>query len=220
MNPSDKLSVRAMLRDTALEVSLLAQGATTTSVPQLRERCQQLVRDFEKALESRRIPADVREDAVYAQCGLLDEFALTYLPIDKRYEWDSNPLQVERFSNHDAGERIYQRLSARMLEPHANIELLECYSTILGLGFRGRYARAGEPQRAAIVVALNERLASTRVPHEGFIVDSTRPPRFAWLRQLSPWAIAAIACAAAALIWIAWGQSLDEQLAQLLRAKA
>lgn len=219
MNATDKLSMRAMLRDTALEVSLLAQGATATSVPQLRERCLQLVRDFETALEARRLPADVREDAVYAQCGLLDEFALTYLPLEKRYEWDAQPLQVERFQNHDAGERIYQRLATRMLEPHPNTELLECYSTVLGLGFRGRYARAGEPQRAEIISALNEHLAEVSPPRLGFIIDTTRTRGYGWLRQLSPWLIAGIACAAAALVWLAWSHALDEQIAQLLRAK-
>ena len=76
--------IRALLRDTALEVSLLAQGPTDQSAFELRERCQQVVGDFDRALKAGQVPHDVREDAVYAQCGLLDETALRCLADNDR----------------------------------------------------------------------------------------------------------------------------------------
>jgi type VI secretion system protein ImpK len=207
--------MRALLRDTALEISLLARGADTRSAFQLRERCLQVVNDFDRALQAKGVPQDVREDAVYAQCGLLDEKALTYLPDDERSEWDAKPLQVERFGNHDAGERIYERISFRVRESPAQVGLLECHAAILGLGFLGRYARDDEPQRAELATLLNERILAARPRRRSFVVDTTGGSRLDWVRRLSPRASACVVCVAAALIWCLLGQSLDAQLSNL-----
>jgi type VI secretion system protein ImpK len=217
----DTLTMRALLRDTALQVSLLKEGGTAGSVPKLRERCLQLVHAFDAALEARQVPRDVKQDAVDAQCGLLDEMAMTHLPVDDRPQWDACPLQVEHSGNHNAGEQVYERLAARMRETPSSIELLECYAAILGLGFRGRHARdGGERERAALIKALNEQIARSRPAGPStFIVDTAGGSRFDWLRHVSPWAVAGLACVAAGLIWFAWGQSLDAQLARLLASR-
>jgi type VI secretion system protein ImpK len=214
-------TMRALLRDTALQVSQLTQGGTNENVPDLRRRCLQLVHDFDAALEARQVPHDVKEDAIHAQCGLLDEMAMKYLPADGRSQWDEFPLQVECAGNHNAGEQVYERLTARMRETPCNLELLECYAAILGLGFRGRYARdENERERAALVKALNAQIAKARPAHQPtFIINSGGGSRFDRLRQVSPWALAGVACVVAGLIWLAWRQSLDAQLAHLLASR-
>jgi type VI secretion system protein ImpK len=68
--------IRDLLRDTALLVSMLTQGGNTESVKDLRQQCAERVAAFAEALEQRGFAADVREDAQYAQCGLLDETVL------------------------------------------------------------------------------------------------------------------------------------------------
>jgi type VI secretion system protein ImpK len=209
--------MRALLRDTALEVSLLSQDATEHSAFELRERCLRVVGDFDRALETRQIPRDVREDAVYAQCGLLDETALRCLPDEERSEWDAHPLQVERFGNHDAGNRVYERIALRLAEMPPKVALLECYAAVLGLGFLGHYAHKGEPRRAELATLLNERILRARPQRRGFIIDTASGARLDWLRRLSTWAIAGIVCVSAALIWLGLGQSLDAQLANLPR---
>ncbi|SAK43886.1 type VI secretion system protein ImpK [Caballeronia arationis] len=221
MMQADPPTMRALLRDTALEVSLLAQGGTAGSVPDLRARCLQLVQDFDAALEARQVPRDVKEDAVHAQCGLLDEMAMKHLSGVGRSQWDEYPLQVERAGNHHAGEQVYERLTARMRETPSNIELLECYAPILGLGFRGRYARdEGQGERAALIKALNAQIAKARPSVEpSFVIDCGGGRRFDWMRQVSPWALAGVACVVAGVIWFAWAQSLDSQLAHLLASR-
>jgi type VI secretion system protein ImpK len=215
------LPLVALLRNTALEVSQLAQGATTESVPQLRQRCLALVEEFENALEQQHAAADVRHDALYAQCGLLDESVLMHLPEENRSQWEAQPLQVEKFGKHDAGEHVFERLSERMREAPPNIELLECYATVLGLGFKGRYARDGHLQRAAVVKALGERLARhTTKGDDGLIVDAARTRGLDWLYRLSPWAVAGLACAAAVIMFVVVGQALDLQVSHLLAAKS
>lgn len=211
--------MRAQLRDTALEVSLLSQDTTEHSAFELRKRCLQVVDDFDRALQAKQLPQDVREDAVYAQCGLLDETALRCLPDDERSKWDAQPLQVERFGNHDAGERIYERIAIRVREIPPNVALLECYAAVLGLGFLGRYANEGELRRAELVTLLNERILRAEPRRDGFVIDTVSGTRLDWLRRLSPWTIAGIVCVTAALIWFVLGQSLDVQLASLPRLK-
>jgi type VI secretion system protein ImpK len=218
--PADS-AIRDLLRDTALLVTTLASGGQAQDADALRDRCQQLIEQFAGALAQRGFPEDVRHEALVAQCGLLDEVAMRHLSGETRSGWEHTPLQVERFNLHDAGERVFDRLDARLREPSPPVALLECYSTILGLGFVGRYAREGENKRTAQIEALNVRLATLR-PASGrpFLVDRGGRRLSDWFHRLSPWAFAGLACLIAAIIWSVWSAALDAQLAQLAASKA
>jgi type VI secretion system protein ImpK len=214
------LSMHALLRDTALEVSMLANGdGETQSAYNLRESWMTLVKNFDKALTAQHVSDNVRKDAVYAQCGLLDETALRYLPYNERSEWDAQPLQVEHFGNHDAGERVYERLEIRLRERPTDTRLLQCYAVVLGLGFLGRYAHHGEHRREELLSALNERIGRVSPRDIGFVINTTGRTRLDEILRLSPWVIAGIGCAAAALLWIGFAHSLNVQLANLPRLK-
>ncbi len=213
-------SIRALLRDTALEVSMLASGDDAEPpVFELRKRWLKLVDEFDQALRANQVPDDIREDAVYAQCGLLDETALRYLSEDERSEWDVQPLQVERFGNHDAGARIYERIEIRSRETRPDVRLLECYVAVLGLGFKGRYEHEDERPRLELVAALDKQTQRTRPQPKSFVVDMTETRRLDRLLHQSPWFIAGAGCVLAALIWFALANSLDLQLANLPRVK-
>jgi type VI secretion system protein ImpK len=208
--------IRDLLRDTALLVTRLSQGGKTESVTVLRQRCDQLMSEFAAALQQRGVAADVREDALYAQCGLLDEAVLRALPMDNKPKWDAHPLQVERNGRHDAGERVFERLTLRMRETLPNVDLLEAYAAILGLGFMGRYARGGPAQRASLIATLNAQLEKLRPAAMGrFVIDRSGRRLADWLYRLSPWAVAGLGCVAAALVNLIWNQALTLQLAHL-----
>lgn len=209
--------IRDLLRDTALLVTTLSQDGKTESVTALRQRCQQLMSGFSAALEQRGVAADVKEDALYAQCGLLDEAVLRALPMADKPQWDAQPLQVERFGKHDAGERVFERLTERMREAVPNADLLEGYAAILGLGFMGRYAREDQAQRVALMASLDAQLEKLRpAATRTFIVDRRGRRLADWFYRLSPWAIAGLGCVAAALVYLIWRQALDLQLAHLM----
>lgn len=215
--------IRDLLSNTALLVTTLAPGGRTRDADELREHCGQLINQFSTALQQRGYPDDVRNEALIAQCGLLDEVALRHLPLDVRSEWAGKPLQVERFDLHDAGERVFDRLEERMRETPPQTDLLECYSAILGCGFVGRYARdalEGEAKRAALIDSLDARLNKLRPSSDRpFITDRAGLRLSDWFYRLSPWAIAGFACIAAAIVWGAWATGLDMQVAQLVSAK-
>jgi type VI secretion system protein ImpK len=212
--------IRDLLRDTALLVTTLSAGGHVQDAAGFRDRCRKLIEHFSNALEQRGYPDDVRQEALIAQCGLLDETALRHLPAESRAGWELKPLQVERFNVHDAGERVFDRLDARMREASPRVELLECYSAILGMGFVGRYAREGEAKRTALIASLNAQLEKLRPSAERpFIADRAGRRLSDWFYRLSPWAIAGIACAIALVVWLMWTAALDVQLAHLVPAK-
>jgi type VI secretion system protein ImpK len=253
-NRTSTSGIRDLLRDTGLLVVQLSQGGHTNDAATLRQRCQQLMAGFSAALDLRGFASDVCEDAEYAQCGLLDEAVLHNLSAENKPIWDAQPLQVERFGKHDAGERVFERLEQRMRERSPNIELLECYATILGLGFMGRYASPwgasfdqrkspwdgaspkgtsfgaseGEAKRSALIASLNAQLEKLRldrtplgskpVVSRPFVTDRTGRRLADWFYRLSPWAIAGLACVAAAVIWLIWAPVLDAQFAHLAPA--
>ncbi|WP_296224960.1 DotU family type IV/VI secretion system protein [Ralstonia sp. UBA689] len=212
--------MRSLLRDTALLATTLAANGTTQDVLALRRRCVELMDRFAEALHSRGYPEDVCQDALIAQCGLLDELALRRLSGDHHANWEASPLQVERFNMHDAGERVFARLEQRMREAPPCVDLLECYSAVLGLDFVGRYAREGEAKRTALMSALNGQLQRLRgTPERSFIVDRGVRRLSDWFVRLSPWAIVGLAGGVALLVWLAWTAALDVQLAHLMTTK-
>jgi type VI secretion system protein ImpK len=208
--------IRDLLRDTALLVTSLAPSGNVPDAVALREHCRQLIERFSVALEQRGYADDVREEALIAQCGLLDETALRCLPTASRAGWELKPLQVERFGLHDAGERVFDRLAVRMREASAQIDLLECYAAILGIGFLGRYAREGEAKRVEVITALNLCIEKLRPSTDRpFVADRPGRRLSDWFYRLSPWAIAGLACAAAAIVWMIWATMLDMQVANV-----
>ena len=230
---SPSASIRALLHDTALCVASLEQGGKRKTVEALRADCARQIQAFSDALEQRRIPVDIRHDAIWAQCGLLDEVALRQLSTQhERAQWETQPLQVERFGRHDAGTYVFERIAARLRETSPDADLLEIYAAVLGLGFKGRYAAQstlasdGRGARDAdtlddVRAALNaelERLGRGR--HRAFVSDHGERRIGDWLYRLSPWAIALAGVALAAIVFAVWNGLLAAQLSRLLPAQS
>ena len=224
---SARPSMRALLRDTALLVSHLSNGGRVDNPESLRLQCMQLVAQFAAALDAQGVAADVRDDAAIALCGLIDEAALRHLPAADKANWEQTPLQVDRFSIHDAGTRIYERIEYRMRESAPNVDLLECYAAVLGLGFRGCYAARsrsstgahdGEAKRQALIAALATQIDQLRpAARPRFVVDRANVRLLDRLTHLSPWVIAGAACVIALCAWFTWDRMLDADLAQLVQ---
>jgi type VI secretion system protein ImpK len=208
--------MRDALRDTALLVTNLTTGGRIESFNTLRNRCKELVLQFGNTLKGRGYGDDLCDDAVIAQCALLDEAALSNLSAEDRDRWSLEPLQVETFNQHDAGERVFERLEVRMRERTPQIDLLECYAAVLGLGFVGRYAIDKTGKRETLIAELNALLTRLQ-PAEtlSFVIDQRSQSIGGWFRRLSPWAAAGIGCLIAFAVWLAWHMALDAQLAVL-----
>jgi type VI secretion system protein ImpK len=212
--------MRDLLRDTALAVTSLASGGTVQNAAPFRERCNQLADQFEDALTRRDYPEDIKREALIAQCGLFDEMALRHLPAEGRNAWEQRPMQVERFSVYDAGRRVIDSIEVHLHEVSPDVDLLECYAAILGLGFVGRYAREGEAKRAALIAALSARLDTLRSSgEEPFVTDRAAYRLSGGIYRLVPWAIVALVCVAAVAVWISGNMTLETQFSHIAPAK-
>lgn len=204
-------------RDTALTVATLGgQGhAAQSSFDTLRQRCRNQIQRLRAELKMAGQPDDVIQDAVYAQCALLDEAALNHLKGQDRDAWEREPLQVVEFCTHDAGDALIARMQLRLHQPQSIQPLLAIFLAVLSLGFSGRFALEGQDRRAAMMRALRERLGAPAEAPGGVVVRmATR-----WRGFVPPsqpiCALASIVLAAG--IWVLLDRWLGAAAAQLLR---
>lgn len=191
------------MRDTACTVMAL-RSSEPPSLAALRENADAQVAGLREELHRRGHPRDVIDDALYAQCALLDEAALNGLSADARDAWEREPLQVRVFGRNDAGEELLRRIGQRLREVKPVLPLLGIFAAVLGLGFQGRYAVSEAEARTKLINAIDERLSRAKgggVPDRSgpVVVNPSRRRR----RPLSPLAWVFVAGIAAGLVWLA-----------------
>ena len=191
------------LRDTAATVAAL-RDFRPVSANGLRERCDIQIVRLREELQRRGQPRDVVDDALYAQCALLDEAALRGLSGEARDEWERKPLQVGVFGRNDAGEELLRRIGQRLRDPRPVLPLLAIFAAVLKLGFTGRFGVHEAEARTKLIRSIDGRLEramnGVTADRSGMVVVT--PSR--WRRPpLSPLVWVAIACVAAGLVWFA-----------------
>jgi type VI secretion system protein ImpK len=216
-HPVDLLPVA--LRDTARTIVKL-RSDSPPSLETLRTECDAQFAGLRDELQRRGQPRDVIDDALYAQCALLDEAALKGLGADGRDAWEREPLQVRAFGRNDAGEELLRRISRRLREPRPVLPLLAIFAAVLELGFTGRFAVNGADARTRLVREIDERLARAAggsagrkapEPSGPVVVNPSRARR----RALSPMAWVLIACIAAGFAWFAIDRWLLASIARI-----
>jgi type VI secretion system protein ImpK len=128
----------------------------------------------------------VIDDAIYAQCALLDEAALGTLTSADRDAWETEPLQVGQFNSHDAGQELITRIERRLAEPQPVLPLLALFNTVLGLGFKGKFALHSGDARTTLMQAVDERLGRASERDTCGPVVVTRGRGRPWFKDLSP----------------------------------
>jgi type VI secretion system protein ImpK len=210
--------MRTLLCDTAYQITLLEQGVIPDSLKELRDDCEELIGTFEAALIAHQVEADVIWDAVHAQCVILDETVARNLPAEMQALWGKAPLQIERFHHGDGSERIFERIATRMQAATPELALLECYSTLLGLGGQGCHAGSGKTERAALVTALDTRIAALhRATGQNPQRDATEKIRPYWLSMLPSWIVTTLTAAAIVLLYLLLNHALDPELYTMLQ---
>ncbi|WP_035881454.1 DotU/TssL family secretion system protein [Cupriavidus metallidurans] len=203
------------LRDTALTVTELADDAAPgDTFAVFRKKCLDQVTRLREEFQAAGHAQAVAEDAAYAQCALLDEYALRRLAGDERSAWEREPLQVQEFQSHNAGEELIARIERRLAEAQPVIPLLVVFHTVLGLGFQGKFALEGNAAREALVHAIDERLKHAGVQKTTGPVIVTAGKARGW-RGLSPLAWVAIALVSTGLVYFALDRWLAVSIARL-----
>jgi type VI secretion system protein ImpK len=131
--------------------------------------------------------------AVYAVVVLLDE-AVLHSRQPAFGEWARRPLQEEVFGGHVGGEAFFDRMRELLgrQDVEAVADVLEVYLLCLVLGFRGRYAGAGEAERQQWMAAAAQHIARWRGTGGALCPswappaqERIRPPGDPWLLRLA-----------------------------------
>lgn len=106
-----------------------------------RSKMHQAVHSIQKEAARYGYNADEVEDVEFALVAFLDETILTSGD-PAADEWRETTFQQEKYGISNAGEKFFDRLTARMQKPDSSdlADVLEVYLICLLLGFEGRYS--------------------------------------------------------------------------------
>lgn len=201
-------------RDTALTVVTLGTSDAPSSFKTLRPQCLKQIQRLREEMNANGQTDDVIQDAMYAQCALLDEAALRHLTGPDRDAWEREPLQVSQFGTHDAGEALVTRIQYRLQQAQPANPVLAVFFAVLSLGFQGRFALEEPDVRDAMIHALNDRLGGAEDGAGGVVVRSATRRR--WWANVSLPAWVVLTMAMAAMVWLLLDRWLSLAAAKLL----
>jgi len=217
-NDSEVLPVA--LRDIALLVTGLSLESAPQGYDEFHKTCHGYVMQLRQQMSSAGHPADVVEDAAYAQCALLDEVALSHLTGKDRDSWERTPLQVVEFQSHDAGDELIRRIERRLSERQPSLMLLAIFNTVLSLGFKGRFAIDGDDARTGLMRAIDQRLEQNgwrQIDPAATTVIVTAPYARPWYRRMNAPAWVVAACVASAVMYLLLDRWLTASIDNLAR---
>ena len=156
------VDIDPVLHPTYLLVTELRYSPGARLGENLKAHCTKLVETARKQLEAAGLSARSVEHISHAQCALLDDVVL-HCTEDAAHEgWASAPLQAKFFGRLQGGESLYEDIKAVLAEPAPDVQVLTVFHRVLMLGFRGRFAEVVHPERDALLLALDRRVASLK----------------------------------------------------------
>jgi len=103
----------------------------------LRQHVSQLISNFQVQLKTVIDDAELRSNASYIVCSLIDETVLN-TPWGENSAWSQKPMLSQFHQETYGGEKVYNILDNAMLSPTLHYELIELIYLSLSLGFLGK----------------------------------------------------------------------------------
>ncbi len=138
-------------------IFLLRNGYTPSDAATFRERLKQLLAQVDRGAQKLQLQADDVYQSKFAFCALIDEIVLMS-KLRIRDEWERNPLQLEMFGEHMAGERFFDTLEKLRGEGARRVQVLEVFHMCLLLGFQGRYILEGVEKLGYLTARLGDEI--------------------------------------------------------------
>jgi type VI secretion system protein ImpK len=113
--------------------------------------------NFEKQALLQNLPDTDVAYVKYALVSLVDELISTSA-WEQRYQWMGQPLQLQYFNEHLAGEGFFKRLADLRQSGSQYVHILEVYYTCIQLGFSGMYGINEHEKLLALTVELKNYL--------------------------------------------------------------
>lgn len=134
-NPNDLIAFAGPVFDLILR---LKAGIVAPS-NDLRPKIASLLDDFERRGEKYRFSSKIIQVSKFALASFVDETVLSN-NFNLKEEWEKNPLQLEYFGEHLAGNKFFEKLAAMLKQIDVTADAVEIYYVCMLLGFKGRYA--------------------------------------------------------------------------------
>ena len=134
-NPNDLIAFAGPIFDLILR---LKAGIVAPS-NDLRPKIASLLDDFERRGERYRFSSKIIQVSKFALASFVDETVLSN-NFNLKEEWEKNPLQLEYFGEHLAGNKFFEKLAAMIKQIDVTADAVEIYYVCMLLGFKGRYA--------------------------------------------------------------------------------
>lgn len=128
------------LASPVLELVLKLQTGAVPASNDVRPVVQDLLQQLEEGANSLGVPYKQAQAVKFALVAFVDETVLrpeNSFPL--RDEWEKNPLQLEHFSEHLAGNKFFERLNLMLKNIDADADVVEVYYVCLLLGYKGKY---------------------------------------------------------------------------------
>lgn len=169
--------------------------------------------NLEKEAFAKQIPTFEIQQVKYALAAFIDETILNSA-WPKRTTWMGNPLQLQYFGEHSAGEGFFKRLSELRQAGSQYIDVLEVYYLCLQLGFEGMYRVQGLEKLLALQVDLRSQIEMARGVIDPRLAVNGLPQQKIALkvgRKLPFWVIASITGVLVFVIYLGYSLAINHK---------
>lgn len=200
-------------------VFLLRNGYAPADAATFRDRLRQLLAQVERGAQRLQLPADDVYQAKFAFCALVDELVLMS-KLRIRDAWERQPLQLELFGEHMAGEKFFDSLESLRREGARRVQVLEVFHMCLLLGFQGRYILEGVEKLGYLTARLGDEIVHLQGRRAPFAPHWAPPDRIVHrLRTEVPlWVMGSVFAALALVGFLGLRATLQQRTAHDLAA--
>lgn len=193
-------------------IFLLRNGYVPSDGAAFRERLRLLLTQVDRGAKKLQLDPDDVYQAKFAFCALIDEIVLMS-KLRIRDDWERNPLQLEMFGEHMAGEKFFDALEKLRGEGKRRVQVLEVFHMCLLLGFQGRYILEGAEKLSWLTSRLGDEIIHLQGKRSPFAPHWAPPDNFAHkLRSEVPlWVMGSVFAAVALIAFIGLRSQLQRQ---------
>lgn len=177
-----------------------------------REIFKQDLIAMEKNALAMQVNSTLIQELKYVMVALIDELIL-HSTWQGKVSWLSEPLQLDYFTEHLAGEGFFARLEMLRQNYLDNYEILEIYYICISLGFAGIYRIKGLEFLQALQVGLYQQIenARHRNNHNNYVTKETPRQNRKMPIGLPLWTIPVVVLMIIITIYSAYLNAIDKQ---------
>jgi type VI secretion system protein ImpK len=174
---------------------------------------------LERRALAKQIPSLKLQHIKYAMVAFIDEAVLNSA-WSFRTTWMGNPLQLQYFGEHTAGEGFFKHLTELRQAGTQFLDVLEIYYLCLQLGFQGMYRVQGLEKLFSLHVDLCSQIETARGPIDPYLAPQGLPQQNIVAkvgRKLPFWIIASSTGVLLFCIYLGYSIAINHQAHKVLQ---